>query len=59
MWEGSASQVAVGFVVTLTALVGSLALDPFAHRELGYMHAISLLVQAATLLSGLMIITQR
>ena len=59
MWEGSASQVAVGFVITLAALIGSIALDPFAHKELGNMHAFSLLVQTVTLLSGLMIITQR
>jgi hypothetical protein len=59
VWEGSPSQVAAGFVVTLAALVATLLLNPFVNQKLGSMHVFSLIVQAITLLSGLMLITQR
>jgi hypothetical protein len=59
VWSGSASQIAAGFVITLAAMILALSVRPFAHGELGAMHAFSLIVQAVTLLCGIMLITQR
>ncbi len=55
VYEGTASQVVTGFMVTLVALLLSLWLRPFNDSSLQGMHSSSLFVQVCTLLAGVMI----
>jgi hypothetical protein len=59
VYPGSASQVRAGFLITFAAIIVSLSLSPFADRTLGAMYSFSLIVEALTLFSGIMIITKR
>mmetsp|Transcript_34696 Transcript_34696/g.81350 ORF Transcript_34696/g.81350 Transcript_34696/m.81350 type:complete len:657 (-) Transcript_34696:235-2205(-) len=59
VWEGTASQVVFAFVVTLVFLLITMSLRPFSNKQLGTMYIFTLVVQSATLLSGIMLITQR
>ena len=59
VWPGSAAQIGAGFLITLGSLLMALAVRPFEDRELGFMHSFSLIVQAITLYSGIMLLTQR
>jgi hypothetical protein len=59
IYEGTASQIIIGFIVTLVSLLLSLWLQPFSNEALQRMHQWSLLVQALTLLSGVMISTEQ
>jgi hypothetical protein len=55
VYDGTASQIVTGFVVTLVSLLLSLWLRPFNDDTLQGMHQWSLFVQSLTLLSGVMI----
>jgi hypothetical protein len=55
VYEGTSSQIATGFLITLASLLLALWLRPFNDDGLQGMHQWSLFVQATTLFSGLMI----
>jgi hypothetical protein len=55
VYEGTASQIVTGFMVTLVALLLSLWLRPFNDDSLQGMYQWSLFVQTITLLSGVMV----
>jgi hypothetical protein len=59
VWPGSAAQIGAGFLITLGSLLMAMAVRPFEDKELGFMHCFSLVVQAITLYSGIMLLTQR
>jgi hypothetical protein len=59
VYEGTSSQIATGFIVTLVALLLSLWLRPFNDDSLQNMHEWSLFVQSLTLLAGVMIKTDQ
>jgi hypothetical protein len=59
VWAGSPSQVCAAFVITITSLLVVTVLRPYADPYVGLMQCTSLLCQAVTLLSGLLLITQK
>jgi len=57
IYDGSPSQVAVGFVITMVIIVICAALRPFADPVLGALYMYAMGVQMVTLFYGLLIIT--
>ncbi len=57
VWDGTAGQVCAGFLIATWSLILALNWQPHSVRELQATYSYSLLVEAVTHLSGLMLIT--
>ncbi len=57
VWDGTAGQVCTGFLIATWSLILALNFQPHSRRELQATYSYSLLVEAVTHLSGLMLIT--
>jgi hypothetical protein len=57
VWDGTAGQVCAGFLIATWSLILALNFQPHSVRELQATYSFSLLVEAVTHLSGLMLIT--
>ena len=57
IYDGTPSQVAVGFIITFATVVVSLFLQPFNDPVLGGLYTYALMVQMITLFYGVLLIT--